>query len=489
MAGIFDVFLAHNSKAAIQALSLAESLKSKGLKVWIDAWELPPGRAVADVLEEAILSSKTAAILVGEDGIGPWEHVEYRACLDECVRRKLPLIPVLLPGGTKPSSVPLFLRQFSWVDLRLGFTEAGIRQLVWGITGTNDIVETCAALAVRAAEVEVVERMPAMIDAWGMAAIKARLYALSALAAKAAADQAEIAAEHYPSELLNLLIPLVVEIQWRRGFEGMVNRILDVDQGSKANGDFEIKPLSSSAFSSDGTLTATMENVREVLVSIDGRKLARVIAATPLQARMFAVGLSRPGIREQLNGDLVKSVRQVLNALIAEYEAERDWLAKYASLLPVLFAHDGTVDSMAHTASWGDTDNYEAMRSQKSLGLDTTTDDAGDLTLAKAVGLETLGGVFAALLQEGTQLPTVVAEVFSTTEDSQETINLHIMQGRSSQVKDNRSIGHFFLSGIPPGPRGVAQIKVTFSIDEWGVLTVFAKDFLTEQDIQITLAT
>lgn len=131
----FDVFLSHNSRDKPAVREIADSLGKRGLRVWLDERELVPGRTWQEGLEEAIETAKSAAVLVGRDGLGPWEVPEMRAALDESVRRKLPVIPVLLPGASDKPDLPLFLRAFTWVDLRDGLTEAAIDRLVWGITG------------------------------------------------------------------------------------------------------------------------------------------------------------------------------------------------------------------------------------------------------------------------------------------------------------------------------------------------------------------
>ena len=131
----FDVFLSHNSADKPTVIELATMLKERKLKVWLDAWELVPGRSWQQALEEVIATVGSAAVLVGKDGIGPWEEPEMRACLDQCVHRKMPVIPVLLPGAPATPQLPLLLRQFTWVDLRGGLGEARVDRLEWGITG------------------------------------------------------------------------------------------------------------------------------------------------------------------------------------------------------------------------------------------------------------------------------------------------------------------------------------------------------------------
>ena len=132
----FDVFLSHNSRDKPAVIEIAEALRDKrGLKVWLDAWDLQPGRPWQDGLEAVIKTVRSAAIFIGKDGLGPWEIPEMRACLNEMVRRKAPVIPVLLPGAPKSPEIPIFLAQNTWVDLRSGVTEEGFDRLQWGITG------------------------------------------------------------------------------------------------------------------------------------------------------------------------------------------------------------------------------------------------------------------------------------------------------------------------------------------------------------------
>jgi hypothetical protein len=131
----FDVFLSHNSADKPTVIELATMLQERKLKVWLDAWELVPGRPWQQALEQVIATVGSAAVLVGKDGIGPWEEPEMRACLDECVHRKMPVIPVLLPGASATPQLPLFLRQLTWVDLRGGLEETRVDRLEWGITG------------------------------------------------------------------------------------------------------------------------------------------------------------------------------------------------------------------------------------------------------------------------------------------------------------------------------------------------------------------
>lgn len=93
-----------------------------------------------------------------------------------------------------------------------------------------------------------------------------------------------------------------------------------------------------------------------------------------------------------------------------------------------------------------------------------------------SLGIETLGGVMTRLIESNTTIPTKKTEVFSTAADNQSSVEIHILQGERPMAKDNKSIGRFHLDGIPPAPRGVPQIEVTFDIDSNGMLNVSAKD-------------
>jgi len=104
-----------------------------------------------------------------------------------------------------------------------------------------------------------------------------------------------------------------------------------------------------------------------------------------------------------------------------------------------------------------------------------------------SLGIETLGGVTTVLIQRNTTIPTKKSEIFSTAEDNQTTVEIHVLQGERQMANDNRTIGKFQLTGIPPAPRGVPQVEVTFDIDANGILHVSAKDKATgkEQKIRI----
>src|SRR6266508_4178931 len=104
-----------------------------------------------------------------------------------------------------------------------------------------------------------------------------------------------------------------------------------------------------------------------------------------------------------------------------------------------------------------------------------------------SLGIETLGGVFTKLIERNTTIPTRKSEIFSTATDNQSSVEVHVLQGERPMARDNRTLGKFHLVGIPPAPRGVPQVEVTFDIDANGILNVSAKDRATGKSQAITI--
>lgn len=104
-----------------------------------------------------------------------------------------------------------------------------------------------------------------------------------------------------------------------------------------------------------------------------------------------------------------------------------------------------------------------------------------------SLGIETLGGVFTKLIDRNTTIPTSKSQIFSTAADNQTSVDIHVLQGERPMAADNKTLGQFRLDGIPPAPRGVPQIEVSFDIDANGIVNVSAKDLATKKEQKITI--
>ncbi len=131
--GEFDVFLAYSSQDVSLLREIALTLKQRGLNPWFDEWNVPPGSSFQDKIEEALGGVKSVAIFVGPSGLGPWERPEMRAAINQFVKRKMPVIPVILPGAEAEPKLPLFLQEFSQVRFESFPDEKATTRFIWGI--------------------------------------------------------------------------------------------------------------------------------------------------------------------------------------------------------------------------------------------------------------------------------------------------------------------------------------------------------------------
>jgi len=134
----FDCFLIHNSRDKPEVRALARILRERGVFVWLDEERLQPGGSWQTSLESGIRASRSVAVLVGADGLGPWEAEEMRSALSLAAQDAKPVIPVLLTNASAAPDLPLLLRDRKWVDLRLQDSRSkrfAIEGLIWGITG------------------------------------------------------------------------------------------------------------------------------------------------------------------------------------------------------------------------------------------------------------------------------------------------------------------------------------------------------------------
>lgn len=132
----FDVFLAHNAQDKPQVRTIAEKLRARNLKPWLDEEQIPSGRWFQDHLQEAVKRVKSAAIFIGPTGMGKWQMVEYRMLISQCVKANLPVIPVLLPGVNGVPEDLAILEELDQVRFGSGIDdEAALDDLEWGIKG------------------------------------------------------------------------------------------------------------------------------------------------------------------------------------------------------------------------------------------------------------------------------------------------------------------------------------------------------------------
>jgi TIR domain len=130
----FDVFLCHNSQDKPAVKRLAKRIETEGLRPWFDEWHAPPGTDWLWELEKQIANVRSAAVFIGQNGLGPWQREEIGAFLLQYSRRRCPIFPVLLRGGDEPYEMPLFLEGKTWVDLR---KRDGFRNLVAAVAATR----------------------------------------------------------------------------------------------------------------------------------------------------------------------------------------------------------------------------------------------------------------------------------------------------------------------------------------------------------------
>lgn len=136
----FDVFLAHNSQDKPLIRQLYSELKDRGIKPWLDEEEVTPGTSFQDQIQQAIAEVKTAAICIGQVGLGKWQALELKTLISQCVERNIPVIPVLLPGVTEIPENLLFLNEFHAVTFPDGMEdEQAYYRLEWGITGRKPL--------------------------------------------------------------------------------------------------------------------------------------------------------------------------------------------------------------------------------------------------------------------------------------------------------------------------------------------------------------
>ncbi len=200
---------------------------------------------------------------------------------------------------------------------------------------------------------------------------------------------------------------------------------------------------------------------------------------------------------EQLTEDLIQRLRDPFNAALkdanlGQTDIDEIVLVGGATRMPMV---QELVRSLTNKEPHKGVNPDEVVAIGASIQAGVLAGDVKDVLLLDvtplSLGLETLGSVMTTLIERNTTIPVRKSEVFSTAEDNQTVVDIHVLQGERPMVSDNMSLGRFRLEGIPPAPRGIPQVEVTFDIDSNGIIKVTAQDKATgkEQNVTITAST
>jgi molecular chaperone DnaK len=196
---------------------------------------------------------------------------------------------------------------------------------------------------------------------------------------------------------------------------------------------------------------------------------------------------------QQMTGDLVEATRQPLldaikDAGISVDDIDHVILVGGATRMPAV---QELVNSLTGKEPHKGVNPDEVVAAGAALQAGVLKGDVKDILLLDVtpltLGIETMGGVFTKMIERNTTIPTRRSEIFTTAADNQPQVEVHVLQGESEMADRNNSLGRFNLTDIPPAPRGVPQIEVTFDIDANGIVSVSAKDLGTGKSQQITI--
>jgi molecular chaperone DnaK len=214
------------------------------------------------------------------------------------------------------------------------------------------------------------------------------------------------------------------------------------------------------------------------------------ITATDAGPKHLDIKLSRAKLNE-LTSDLLERIVGPVKQVLSDAEADIDHVVLVGGMTRMPSVRDRVKDLTGTDPHQGvNPDEVVAVGAAIQAGV--LAGDVKDVLLLDvtplSLGIETKGGVMTKLIERNTTIPTRKSEIFSTAEDNQPSVEIHVLQGEREMAAYNKSLGKFQLTGLPPAPRGMPQIEVTFDIDANGILHVSAKDLGTgkEQKIEIT---
>jgi molecular chaperone DnaK len=200
---------------------------------------------------------------------------------------------------------------------------------------------------------------------------------------------------------------------------------------------------------------------------------------------------------EQLTEDLIQRLKDPFNAALKDAnmgQASMDEIVLVGGATRMPMVQD-LVRSLTDKEPHKGVNPDEVVAIGAAIQAGVLAGDVKDVLLLDvtplSLGLETLGSVMTTLIERNTTIPVRKSEIFSTAEDNQTVVDIHVLQGERPMVGDNMSLGRFRLEGIPPAPRGIPQVEVTFDIDSNGIIKVSAQDKATgkEQNVTITAST
>ncbi len=216
------------------------------------------------------------------------------------------------------------------------------------------------------------------------------------------------------------------------------------------------------------------------------------ITSTPSGPKFLDIDLSRAKL-EQLIGDLVESTVQPVRQALADSKMKPEQidhvlLVGGSTRVPLV---QETIKKILGKDPDKGINPDECVALGAAIQGGVLTGETKDIVLLDVtpltLGIETLGGIATKLIDRNTTIPTRKSQIFSTAADSQTSVEIHVVQGERALAKDNFTLGRFQLTGIPPAPRGVPQIEVTFDIDANGIIHVSAKDLGTGNEQAITI--